>query len=350
MERTSGKSFPFVIVSLIIVFALIGGSWTTAQAKTQQWTIPTISILSVSPDVSVTIRTANYPANDTFNVYMNYMGTRGLGGIKVDTITSGSGGSFDKTFTIPDALKGQKQIAIRLESPNSGYFSYNWFYNVSSGTIPDTGKPPASKYFPTFSITSVDPDKTVTIKTIDYPPNDTFTVLMGKYGTKGVGGIKVDTIDSGDGGTFSKTFNIPDELKGSYRIAIRLESAASGYYSYNWFYNKTGGTIPDTGSKPPVPFVIPTFSITGVERNSKVTIKTANFPAGNSFDVLMNYYGTAGIGGIKVDTISSGDGGTLTFTFNIPDSLKGQTRIAIRLVSPTSGYYSYNWFYNNTYP
>jgi hypothetical protein len=360
MGKIRGKAFPFIIVSLIVLFAMIGGTWTTASAAApnpimaaqQQCpcTMPTISIVSVSADVSVTIRTANYPANDTFNVYMNYFGTRGVGGIKVDTIHSGSGGSFDKTFNIPSELKGQRMIAIRLESPTSGYFSYNWFYNASGGTIPDTGKPSQPKYYPTFSITSVDIDKTVTIKTNDYPPQDTFTVLMGQYGTKGIGGIKVDTIDSGDGGTFSKTFDIPDTLKGSYRIAIRLESASSGYYSYNWFYNKTAGTIPDTGAKPPKPFVIPTFSITGVERNSSVTIKTANFPANDTFNVLMNYYGTAGIGGTKVETVSTGEGGTLTLTFNIPDFLKGQGKIAIRLESPSSGYFSYNWFYNNTYP
>jgi hypothetical protein len=34
--------------------------------------------------------------------------------------------------------------------------------------------------------------------------------------------------------------------------------------------------------------------------------------------------------------------------FHIPKSLQGSYRIAIRLQSPSTGHYSYNWFYNNT--
>lgn len=61
---------------------------------------------------------------------------------------------------------------------------------------------------------------------------------MGKFGTRGVNGVLVTTIDLGKGGTFTATFDIPDALKGTSPIAIRLESA-SGYFSYNWFYNTT---------------------------------------------------------------------------------------------------------------
>ncbi len=35
--------------------------------------------------------------------------------------------------------------------------------------------------------------------------------------------------------------------------------------------------------------------------------------------------------------------------YTIPASLHGLDRIAIRMDSP-EGYYSYNWFWNNTYP
>jgi hypothetical protein len=57
------------------------------------------------------------------------MHTQGIGGTQVDTFNSGAGGSFSKTFTIPDYLKGQQQIAIRIYSPTTGYFAFNWFYN-----------------------------------------------------------------------------------------------------------------------------------------------------------------------------------------------------------------------------
>ena len=93
---------------------------------------------------------------------------------------------------------------------------------------------------------------------------------------------------------------------------------------------------------------IPTFKIDAVTRDQSVTITTANFPANDSFEVLMGAFGTRGVKGTKVDTVSSGQGGSFTATFSIPASMKGSRLIAIRLQSPTSGYYSYNWFHNTT--
>ena len=201
--------------------------------------IPTFSISSVEVDKTVTIKTSNFPANDTYNVRMGAMGTKGVNGTLVKTISSGSGGTFSMTFDIPDGLKGSYQIAIRLESPSSGYFAYNWFYNKTSG---GTGGPyttiPAGT-IPTFTISAVVRNNTVTIKTNNFAANDTYKVLMGKMGTKGVGGYEVKTINSGAGGTFTATFDIPAELHGDKQIAIRLQSSTSGYYAYNWFYNNT---------------------------------------------------------------------------------------------------------------
>lgn len=90
---------------------------------------PTFRILSVTRNQTVTIQTNNFPANDAFTVRFAVMGTRGVNGIVADSITSGEGGSSQLTFNIPAALRGSYQIAIRLESPTSGYYAYNWFYN-----------------------------------------------------------------------------------------------------------------------------------------------------------------------------------------------------------------------------
>jgi hypothetical protein len=62
-------------------------------------------------------------------------------------------------------------------------------------------------------------------------------VRMGPIGTKAIGGIVVGTTDSGTGGSFEATYNIPASLAGSALIAIRMDSANGFYYSYNWFYN-----------------------------------------------------------------------------------------------------------------
>ena len=90
--------------------------------------IPTISILSVVEDDSVTIQTFDFPADTKFQVRMGKSGTGGVDGILVENINSRNGGTFVATFEIPEKLHGEEQIAIRLES-SSGYYSYNWFDN-----------------------------------------------------------------------------------------------------------------------------------------------------------------------------------------------------------------------------
>jgi LysM repeat protein len=209
--------------------------------------------------------------------------------------------------------------------------------------------------FPTFSITGVSRNTNVTIQTSNLPPNDTFNVTMGAFGTKGIGGILVDTVNSGSGGSKTYTFNIPAALVGSNRIAIRMESPTSGFFAYNWFWNSnagsgTGGGT-DGGTTSGTSYSgIPTFSISSVVRNGSVTIHGNNFPANDSFTVTMGPMGTRGVGGYVVQTYNSGAGGSFNATFAIPSQLYNSSQISIRLESPTSGYFAYNWFWNNNAP
>ncbi|MGD2157443.1 MAG: hypothetical protein PVG32_11270 [Anaerolineales bacterium] len=318
--------------------------------------IPTFAITAVEEDVSVTIQTDNFPADDTFVVTMGAMGTRGIGGVQVATTDSGDGGRFTKTYSIPSKLHGAYQIAIRLESPTSGYYAYNWFYNsdanVENGddSNGDGDGTPVYSGFPTFDILSVVAGESVTIEGHNFPPDDSFQVRMNWMGTRGVAGAIVDTYDLTAGGSFTETFSIPDFLKNAYQIAMRLESPTSGYYAYNWFYNTTavGGEGDGEAPVPPGYTGFPTFSILAVERDESVTIKAQNFPPTDTFKVKMNWMGTRGVGGKVVETVETGEGGSFEDTYTIPAFLYGQYKIAIRLESPSSGYYAYNWFYNNT--
>lgn len=377
MFKRRMSSHLMVIISLLALVALIAGTWSSASgagllaggspiqtAAQGSSVIPTISITSVRADQTVTIQTRNFPANDTFNVLMNTIGTKGVGGVQVGAWSSGPGGTQLATFNIPASLQGQRMIAIRLQSPTSGYFSYNWFYNNTSGSIPDTGATATpSRPIPTFTITGVVRGQTVTIETKNFPANDNFNVLMNNMGTKGVDGTSAGTWNSGPGGTQTATFTIPAAFANNNLIAIRLESPSSGYFAYNWFFNNTtSGGVPDTGATPTpggptptpgptsTPARTPTFTIVSVVRDQTVTIRTNNFPANDTFNVLMNEMGTRGVGGTQVGTYNSGNGDPQTVTFNIPDSVKGDQQIAIRLESPTSGFFSYNWFYNSTTP
>lgn len=346
----SGWSALRLMITLMVISGLtLALPLTTAQAYSGY---PTFDITEVKKDQSVTIQIKNLPPNQTFTVRMNKIGTKGVGGEAAGTFNSESGGSKKLTFDIPASLKGLKLIAIRIESP-AGYFAYNWFTNDLAGA--DTGAP--SKPYtgiPTVDIVSVTKDDEVKVKTNNFPAGKTFTVQMGEYGTKGVNGTVVGSLDFGSGGNLEATFKIPAGLKGKDRIAIRLE-ASGGYFAYNWFYNSTGSgvTPPPSGTSAPTPIPgysgIPTFSIKAVIRDSKVTISAKNFPPDQTFTVRMGAYGTKGLGGVVVGSKDTGTGGSFEATFDIPDGLKGSQRIAIRMDSP-QGFYAFNWFWNNTYP
>jgi hypothetical protein len=302
--------------------------------------IPTFSITEVVEDESVTILTDNFPADYDFDVLMGKIGTKGVNGVYVTSVNSDEGGTLTGTFEIPESLQGESRIAIRLQSTTGGYYAYNWFYNND-----DNQPVPGYTGTPSISITSVETDQEVTVETHNFPADKEFIVLMGKIGTKGVDGIEVTRIDSGEGGTLTETFEIPSSLQGLYQIAIRLQTEDGVFYAYNWFYNNKEAV------ESPVGYTgIPTFTISGVVEDESVTITTNNFPAEYDFEVLMGKMFTQGVNGEVVTTMNAEDGGTLTATFSIPESLFGESRIAIRLESIVGGFYAYNWFYNSTYP
>ena len=335
------------IVGLIVIVALFGFIFA-GVSQVQASTYPTFSISEVKTDESVTILTNNMPANKNFNVLMGEIGTKGIDGIVVATLNSDKGGSFLATFPIPEQLKGRAQIAIRLEGTGNPYYAYNWFWNdAKDGTWPEDyppAQPPTCACnIPTFSIKSVVKGEDVTITTYNFPKNVEFTVLMGKMWTRGINGIEVATLKSGEGGSFEATFDIPAELANEERIAIRLEGTG-GYYAYNWFWNNTASTPP---AEPVDGYSgYPYFFITAVEKDTTVSIKAYNLPEDTDFTVLMGKMWTMGINGIEVTTLNSGEGGTLEATFTIPAELAGEQRIAIRLQGEV--YYAYNWFWNNT--
>jgi hypothetical protein len=98
---------------------------------------------------------------------------------------------------------------------------------------------PAGNAVPEFVITKVVQDWSVTIQTTTYyPANNTFTVRMGPYGSLGVGGTVVGFTNSGKGGIFTATYIIPNALRGSAQIHIRMDGE-NGFFSYNYFYNTT---------------------------------------------------------------------------------------------------------------
>jgi hypothetical protein len=367
-----------------LAFLLLPAGSTLFSTAESSGTVPLTHITGVVRDDSVTIHTEYFPVNTDFTVTMGPMGTRGVNGYVVGTVNSGASGSFDAQFKIPAELYGSYQISIRLQSGGYyPYYSYNWFYNNTTNgsapppeTSPPPTDPPATPGYsgiPTFKITAVSRNNSVTIETNNFPAEQTFNVTMGPMGTKGINGIHVGTLESGAGGTLVKTYTIPTELYNHAQISIRAQTAhAYPYYAYNWFWNNdanvavaesgTGGeptdstTEADTGtstSTSTVYYGLPVITITGVVRDATVTFQTYNYPPNVDFFVTMGPMGTQGINGYHVGDFNSGAGGSFPVTMPIPAELAGSYQISIRAQSHHPmpyAYYSYNWFYNNTTP
>jgi hypothetical protein len=197
---------------------------------------------------------------------------------------------------------------------------------------------------PTISIVSVKAGESVTIRTQNFPAKQLFTVRMGKYGTKGVDGTVVDSTNSGSGGSFDVTYKIPAALKNDEKIAIRLESTA-GYFSYNWFENKSqsGGGSPSTpgtstGSKPGL-------TILAVEKNTSVKVRAERLPANQTFTIRVGTYNNFFKDYVVMGTVASGSGGTVEFSVNLPEVVKGVEWVSIRIDSAQK-VYAYNAFKN----
>jgi hypothetical protein len=209
-----------------------------------------------------------------------------------------------------------------------------------------------------FVVTNVDPNVTVSIQTYNFPSNVEFKVKIGNNVNGTYQWRDVAALDSGNGGSFGADFAIPAEFSGARQLAIRLIQYKKNGKTFSQdqvFYNVAGGTggyppppPPPCYGHPPCWGVIPTIWIASVVRDNSVTITTRNWPAGVNFQVLMGPMGTRGVGGYQVGTLYSGAGGTLTATFAIPAQLWGSRQIAIRTQNWPTGYYSYNWFWNNT--
>jgi len=234
------------ILLVAILMAVPGTAVLAAQTSAPSAiVIPTFVIKAVDQNNLVTIQTDNLRLNDTYKVTMGAMGTRGINGIPVGSVSTTTDGRITKTFSIPAALQGSGKIAIRLQSPTTGYYAYNWFYNSDAnlhllGTPVNPPTPSSGNYsgYPYFKITAVDQATSVTIKDYNFPPNATFDVRMNWMWTRGIAGAIVETVTTDASGNLSNTtYTIPDFLQGTNKIAIRLQSNATGYYAYNWFYN-----------------------------------------------------------------------------------------------------------------
>jgi hypothetical protein len=192
---------------------------------------------------------------------------------------------------------------------------------------------------PSFSFTTIKVGESVTIHAINFPQNTNFTARMDYFGNLAIGGTIVGTVNSGTG-TFDATFNIPASLKDAATIAMRLDSA-SGWYSYNWFTNKTGSTSGTSSTS----CTKPTIQVIAVVANKEITVQANCFPANQDFKIRVGPYYTFFTDYVIMGYKNSGSGGSFQFNVTLPAAVKDVDLVTVRLDSPEKEY-AYTAFKN----
>lgn len=203
---------------------------------------------------------------------------------------------------------------------------------------------PVSAASPSFSIIAVKANEQITIRTQDFPANVNFTIRMDVAGNLAIDGIVVGQTNSGIGGAFEAIYRIPAELKDVQTIAIRFESK-EGYYTYNWFNNRTTGAVSTPAPAPiPVTGAKPTLTFTGVKSNAAVTVEARNLPANTTFTVRVGPYYTFFRDYVIVPSVKTDGNGYVKFTITLPDVVKNVQLVTVRLDG--GGRYAFNAFKN----
>ncbi len=378
------KSFLFITLIVILLASTI---FTPAAAKVEK--IPQVSFLDVSKGESVTIVTNYMPENTDIIAYMGELDSKGEDGIVVGQMNTGKGGSFSATLPIPAELKDREYIVVRLVAPKQWY-CYNTFQNDPNGTTPVPSSKPSGtpepeepeytvttvsgkpyKGYPIFAVKSVDPGKTVTVITDNFPPGLDFVALIGKLGKNGEDGTAVGQFNSGEGGAFEATFDIPAAFKDYDALAIRLV-APKQYFAYNWFDNSgtgissapvtstevTATPTPTTSATEPTPaptvdanaFVPkpggPRIQILSVVAGQTIKVKATNLHSNLEYTFSMGPFGEVDAKGKEAGKFTSDNTGEADLTLTIPEEFKNLSLISILMESSKS--YAFNFFYNVT--
>ncbi len=107
---------------------------TTIPTTGYTYVAPNLSISAVDAGNKATVKVSGFPAGQYFTVRVGPFWTFSRSYSVVDTVYSGSGGSFSFNIDIPDNVVYGDWVAVRMDSPQK-YYAYNAFKNVDSGTV-----------------------------------------------------------------------------------------------------------------------------------------------------------------------------------------------------------------------
>jgi len=304
-----------------------------------------IHIVSVKSDESVTIRYQSAPSNYIFTVRMDVAGNKALNGIVVAETNSGAGGNFEETYKIPAELHGTKTIAIRVDSTRGGFYSFNWFNNVtSSAVIPSTGtnRPVVTGRGPAVKVLGIKGDM-MTVRATGFPADVTFQVRVGPFYGFAKQGEVMGSVYSGKGGDFDFNVKISSRVKADELGAIRLDG--SGYYAYNAFKYTDSGTYNPNAGVPQAPAVGMNCQLVSVSPSS-----TKSMAPKTDFDAVWEVKNTGSknwdLKAVDYKYVSGSKIYKNNALYDLPKTVKpGESiKIIVDMIAPSSpGVYTTNW-------
>jgi len=222
-------------IAILIVMALCMSVFSTVYASPLMDT----STMRVVQDEYVIYQLENFPANDTYFVYMGENGSYGIGGILVSKVSTNKGGTFQAKFFIPDELKGEDVIAIRFESKEGHAPWWNFFYNSTGSYAYSSGDSDSDVDYnvlnpgvPQFTVLKVVQGQSITMRTKFLPDNQRWAVWIKNGALANIDWIEVTGFESAEGGIQTFTIPIPTSLRFNEVLAVKVQSIQTDYF---WF-------------------------------------------------------------------------------------------------------------------
>lgn len=358
------------MLSMFVILMTVFGS-VFAQDSDQ----PAFKVSSVVTDTEMVLSTKNFPADTDFVISMAAEDTPDAY-TKVSRFNTKAGGNLNVKVKIGDKFKGLNTIYLMLESADGAT------YRGLAVNIPEETPAAVEEQI---SLVNEEPKQE---ESAEAPAADVVKPEI----------TIVENEDASETTDETVSEQAPDEQAS--------DEQASGEQPADELPAEEDEAVA------PIPVlvcdfsIIPTVSINSVVKNDSVTFTTANFPANSTFTVSMGYYVstwvparypmpphyfepahhhgnpvrpyyphnepvphfvdrghewypvaprpqggyvTSTFSGTAVGTFETGDGTPQTLTFNIPESLKNVNPIALWISdNGPCGFYSYNYFYNNS--
>ena len=190
-----------------------------------------VTITNNIVDKNVSIQTSWLPRYEVYDVLIGTCQNAGYGGTWVGKIaTDGVDGVYSGKYKIPAAYHGISCLAVRLTSQVSGSTGYATFSNGTGSSV----TAPLD-----FSVISVVRNKTVTIIINNATKGLKYKIYIGHEGTGATGGTYVATFIPDSNKPATLTYKIPEKLKGSTRLDLRIKGMSTGEDIYHTFRNST---------------------------------------------------------------------------------------------------------------